>query len=311
MAAATISSTTALASVDGFKIAAEDIDARIAMQVFRRQLDIYSLQRDEVRRLIDERLVSAEAQKRGLSVEALLAQEVKSKPVNTEEVDAYMKARDIDATRRPRVELYLTERAAQAQRLEFMERLRSRADIAMYLKAPQPPRVPVPIDGAPSRGPVGAPVVVAHFASFTDRMSATSTENLHRLMKEFPQTRWVHFDFLQRGDERALAAVVLGRLAKERGQFWTIHDALMAEYGRWTLETIERLAASMDVSADELAAARHDPKYLKSIRVDAERARRFGVPAPPVYFINGRFLSGTMGYARLRSAVQEELQAAQ
>ncbi|MEM7675638.1 MAG: thioredoxin domain-containing protein [Myxococcota bacterium] len=306
---ASVTSSAALATVDGVAILAEDIDARIAMQVFRRQLDIYSLQQDEVQRLIDERLLSEEAKRRGVSVPALMADEVQPAKISDEEVDAYMKARGIAAERRPRVEFYLAERDEQAQRLRFMESLRSRANIVMHLKAPQPPRVTVPVDGAPSRGAMTAPVIIAHFASFTDRMSAISAKNLVRLMKEFSQIRWIHFDVLQRGDERALAAVVLGRLAQERGQFWPVHDALMAA-GQWTLETIERLAASIDVSKSELDAARHAPKYLKSVRTDAERARRFGVPAPPVYFINGRYLSGTMSYDHLRSAVQEELQSA-
>ena len=106
-----------------------------------------------------------------------------------------------------------------------------------------------------------------------------------------------------------LAAVVLGRMATERSRFWSFHDALMQMNGRWSLDALNQLAGGMGISAQEFAEARQAPKYLMAIKADAERARRFGVSAPPVYFINGKYMSGTFGFERLRSAVQAELRS--
>src|SRR5262249_59463893 len=61
-----------LAEVDGEAIAAEEVEKGIAAQLSQLEEEIYNLKRRKVEALIAERLLTREAAKRGISIQALL-----------------------------------------------------------------------------------------------------------------------------------------------------------------------------------------------------------------------------------------------
>src|SRR6266568_7979118 len=68
-----------LAEVDGVAITSEEVEKSLASQLSKLEEQIYTLKRQRVEALINEKLLAKEAAKRGLSVPALLDSEVTSK----------------------------------------------------------------------------------------------------------------------------------------------------------------------------------------------------------------------------------------
>ena len=83
-----------LATVEGWPVTEADIEARFRGQMLRLRNQVYSVKRRAVDTLIDERLVAAEADKRGLSRRELLQQEVTDKAgtVTEEDIEAFYEA---------------------------------------------------------------------------------------------------------------------------------------------------------------------------------------------------------------------------
>lgn len=303
-----------IATVDGQPILQEDVSPATRMEIFRRELDVYTLLTAEVERMVDERLLAAEAARRGLDVEALLAAEVDETvmPPTAAEVDAAMAEQGAPEAARPRVELYVAERARIQRRLDFMASLRGATKVEVKLAAPEPPRMPVDITGAPSRGPESAPVVLVAFLDWRSPMSAKCAQNLARVMEAHPgRLRLAHRSVLRGGDELGLGAAILAEMADEKGLFWTVHDALLLRPTAWSQADLHDVARQVQVEPERLDAARQDPTWLMRMKKAMGRVQEAGVTAPPVVYVNGRWFGGTFGYEQLDRVVQEELQRAQ
>jgi len=293
----------------------DQVTSPVAFRIYRHQVDIHSLLVQEIERQVDARLLAREAERRGVGVEALLAEAATgAPPVEEADVDRYLAERPQEAAvpeARARVRHYLEETRRIERRLGLLGALRERAGYRLVLEPPVPPRTAIGLEGAALRGPADAPIEIVHFASFGSRASARSAARLARLAQELPGAfRQAHRDFLGRPDETALLAARLGQLARRAGSFWSLHDALFALDGRLDEAALARAAESAGLGGDALAQARGDASLLAAVRRDQDAGVAAGVPREPTLFVNGRYASGLQPYGELRALVLEELRAA-
>lgn len=292
----------------------DDVAPSVAYQVYRREVDIYSLLRSETEDLVDERLLAREAERRGVSVDDLLRTEVdeKAEPATDADVDAYLAEHPEEgaggAQARARIKYFLSETRREARRLALTQKLREGAGFEFLLPPPAPPRTRIDTEGVPARGPADAPVTLVHFATFTSPLSIRSVGYIRRLLEEFPgQIRWVHFHFLNPHDETGLLAAEFAEAAQERGVFWEVHDALFALDGKIDQKKMLAIARSAGIPDDTMRQVGIDAKYLKAVKKDIDTGLRAGVRREPVIYVNGRYFSSTFPYAQLRRIVAEEL----
>jgi protein-disulfide isomerase len=298
-----------IARLGGETVTLDDVAPEIGFQVYRRQLDIYALLRRATEELVERRLLEREAARRGVSVDELLANETgaDAPAASDADIEAYF-AEHAEASSQPnareRVRYYLTEKRKIERRLAFVAGLREKARFEFLLEPPAQPRVEVPTEGAPARGPADAPVTIVHFASFTSPRSARTAADLTKLVAELPgRVRWVHRNLPRAHDELGLAAAQLAVEAEAHGKFWDLHDRLFAAGGRLTRDDLERAASQLGLAAIEPGSIEN----LDTVKKDLDLAAKLGVDNEPVFFINGRYLDGTFPYDRLREVVLEEL----
>ena len=303
-----------IARIDGRPITIEDVEQRVATKLYRLRWEIYNTIRTEAQTLADERLLVEEAKRRGTTVEELLQAEVngKTSPPTDEEVDAHMRGHGVTNTpgddARNHIAAYLAERAAIQRKLDFLDELRKKADYQFLLEPPERPRARVDIDGDPMRGNAEAPITIIHFAGFSCEHCAGSAGKIRRLLEEFPGiVRWVHRDFLNLFDERGLRAAEAGETAHAHGKFWKFHDYIYSLSGEFEQDDLGRILEEVGVDASEYEQAHTKALYIIEIKQDIEDGVQAGVTGVPAIFINGRYISGTFAFERLKSAVEEEL----
>ena len=148
-----------LAEVDGQVITSEEVEKALGASLTRLQEQIYSLRRQKVEALIDDRLLAKEAARRGVSVSALLDAEVTSKVglVSEQEVERFYQAnkgrlQGDEAQAREQIRAYLQNQKLQAQREAYLKTLRSQAKVVVHLKPPPIFRAAVSAEGAPFKG---------------------------------------------------------------------------------------------------------------------------------------------------------------
>jgi len=307
-----------LAEVHGQVITSEEVDRALGTSLARLQEQIYTLKRQKVEALIDERLLAKEAARRGISVAALLDAEVTSKVglVTEQEIEPLYQAnkgrlQGDEAAAREQVRAYLQNQKLQAQREAYLKILRSQAKVVVHLKPPPVFRAEVSTDGAPFKGTATAPVTIIEFQDFhcpfCKRVQATIGELLARYGDK---VKVVHRDFpIDSLHPQARKGHEAARCANEQGKFWAYHDKLYENAPKASPEHLKAFAqeVGLDVPAFEQCVA--SGKYRAAVQKDVEEGQRLGVTGTPSFFINGRQLTGAQPLETFRQAIDEELAA--
>lgn len=304
-----------IAKLNGEPIFLSEIEQNVAFQVYRLQGNIYSLLQRETEEIVSQKLLAAEATRRGLSIGELLKKEVdeKVKSPDEKDVDQYLATHPEDVSKdlqqRNKIKFYLFQKALIQRKLDYMASLREKADYKFLLKLPERPRTKIVIDGEPWRGNADAPVTLVHFADLTSKLSAESVEKIRKLLSEFPdKVKWVHRNYFKIQDEKALLAAELGEAAFEQGIFWNFHDLMFSRKGDMKMENIRKMGDEIGLDKKKFDEGQKKGNYLLKVKEDLGYAARIGAESPAVIFVNGFYFSGTFPYEDLKNLVQRELE---
>jgi protein-disulfide isomerase len=305
-----------VAVVNDVAITADEVEKPLAAQLSKLEEQIYTLKRQKIDTLINEKLLADEAKKRGLSVPALLDADVTSKVglVAEQEIENFYQANKAqiqgDATEaKEKIRPYLQNQKLSQRRQEFLDALRSQAKIVVNLKPPPVLRVDVSIDGAPFKGPAKAPVTIVEFTDFHCPFCKQVLLTLTQLVARYgDQVKLVFKDFpidqLHPGASKAHEAA---RCANEQGKFWPFHDKLFANATKTSPPELKTYAGEvgLDVAAFEKCYA--SGKYTVAVQKDIDEGRNIGVNGTPGFFINGRLLSGAQPLDAFARVIDDEI----
>lgn len=303
-----------LAVVDGQAITAADIESRIKGKLLQIHNQLYAVKKQATDALIAERLINQEAEKRGITPQQLMQQEVtaKIKPVSDEDIAQFYdanKARMGDKSlddMKGRIAAHLQDGQRQQRQQAFIGELRQVASIRMLL---QPPTVEVAIDGAPIRGPEQAPVTLVEFSDFQCPYCARVQPVLQQILETYPdQVKLVYKDFpLPSLHPQAPKAAEAARCAREQDKYWDYHDRLFQDAQDLTPDKLKRYAADLQLDSAAFAACLDSGKYADAVRQDMAQGTGLGVNSTPTFFINGRYLSGAQPFSAFQAQIDDAL----
>ena len=306
----------ALAEIDGAMITSDEVEKPIASQLSKLEEQIYNIKRQRVETLINERLLSREAAKRGVSVPALLDGEVTAKVglVTEQEIETFYQENKAQITGeessvRDQIRAHLQNQKLMAKREEFIKSLRSQAKITVNLKPPPVLRVEVSADGAPFKGPVKAPVTIVEFSDFhcpfcrrvlptLAQLESRYGDKIKLVFRDFP------IDSLHPGASKAHEAA---RCANEQGKFWAYHDRLFASPPQSSPEIFRGVAKDLELDVTVFETCFSSGKYQLAIKKDLDEGNRVGVTGTPAFFINGRLISGAQSFESFARVIDDEL----
>jgi protein-disulfide isomerase len=307
-----------VAEFDGGTITAAELDERAAGRLARVRQEEFEIRSQVLDELLAERLVAIEAKKRGISSEALLAQEVdaKAQKVPDSQVDAIYeqnKTRFGSATRDEaiaQIRRIMQQRAVDGQRAEYEHELRQAASVKVLLEAP---RVAVDIPkGAPSTGAASAPVTIVEFTDYQCPYCHRSQSVIEEVLARYSgQVRLVHLDFPLDGHPQALPAARAARCAGEQGRFWDYHKSLMTQAGSFDDADLEGRASALKLNASRFKSCLASDRFDASIQAELRQGAELGVTGTPAYFVNGRLLSGAHPIESFEEVIDAELGTAQ
>ena len=304
-----------LATIEGHPITQADIEDRIKGQMLRLNNQIYTLKKQAVDGLINERLLAIEAGKRGLSSQELLQQEVtdKTRTVTEEEIEAFYQANAArlgDTTLdevRDRLAQQLQRTARRGRQQAFMQELRKAAAISIHLK---PPIVEVAVDNAPSRGSAKAPVTLVEFGDYECPYCARAQATLSQIRETYKdQVRLVFKDFPLSSHPRAQKAAEAARCAGEQDKYWDYHDVLFRNTKALEVEQLKQYAADLQLDTTRFDTCLDSGQQAAAVRQDLAQGTQLGVSGTPAFFINGRFMSGARRFSAFQELIEDALAA--
>jgi protein-disulfide isomerase len=171
------------------------------------------------------------------------------------------------------------------------------------------PSAKVEVAGAPRLGSENAPVQIVEFADYECPYCQKVNEDLARIREQFPnQVSLVYKDFPLPMHPLAAKAAVAARCAGAQGKFWEYHDALFQDKKLQTSD-LKQEAATLKLDTAKFNQCIESGEQVASVKKDAEEAHRMGLQGTPSFFINGHFMSGSIGFVKLRETVMQELGA--
>jgi protein-disulfide isomerase len=278
-----------VAEVNGAPVLASELNARASSSLARLRQEEYEIRRRALDEIVEERLLDAEASKRGISREELLQREVEAKtpPASAAEI---------------------VGRRAKAERHDaYLETLRSRAQVAVHLQVPRIP-VEIPKD-APAQGPASAPVTIVEFTDYQCPFCHRAQGVMDRILSRYRgKVRLVHLDFPLQGHPGAFPAARASRCAGEQGKFWEYDHDLMTQPGSLDDADLKGRAARVGLRPESFASCLGSGRHDASIRASFEQGEAVGVSGTPGYFVNGRMIAGALPYEEFARVIDEELQ---
>ena len=309
-----------VATVDGQTITQAELDAWVKEDLFREQTEdraateLYELRSRSLERLIDERILAAEAKRRGVSTDDVLRAERDALgPISDEQVNAFYeqnKARMGGATLEQvsdRIRSFLDDQRGD----QITANLRQRAKVTLLL---EPPRVEVAADG-PSLGPANAPVTIVEFSDFECPYCARAAGTVKKIHERYPdKVRIVYRHLpLDQIHPNARPAAEASACAQEQGKFWEFHDKIFANQRALSSADLQRYAkelgldmAAFDGCVKERKTQAQVDKDFTAANAAANAAGKRGL-GTPAFFVNGVLISGAKPAEEFYRIIDSEL----
>ena len=304
--------TEPLAVVDGQPIREADLDTGGALLQLEQQA--YRVRMQALEEAVAERVIAAEAERRGVSVDELLEAEVETSEPTEAEIQTFYERQKGRINRpledvREQVRQFLVEQSKREAREQFVAGLREKSDVKILLS---PPRLPVELADAPIRGAADAPVTIVEFSDFQCPFCRRVQPTLSELQERYgDKLRWSFKDLpLNDIHPEAAQAAQAARCAGEQDKFWE-YRAELFEAQRITSGMHDEIAAELGLELEPFQQCLESGRYADEVEQDSAEAAALGISGTPAFLVNGILISGAQPLEAFTEVIDRELDRAQ
>jgi len=266
--------------------------------------------------IIAETVIADAAKAKGMTPDAYEKAEVakRLKAVTDSDVTAFyqaninqMQGRSLEVMS-PAINRFLSEQQREVARQSLITELRkSGPAVSVMFDAP---RRSVPVDPAdPTIGNKAAPITLIEFADFQCPYCGRVAPTIKKLRETYgDKVRLVWKDFpLTQIHPQAFKAGEAAHCAGDQGKYWEYHDRLFANQQSLMPDDLKKHAADLGLDAAAFSACLDTSKYGERVRDGVAEGTRLGVNSTPMFYVNGRIVSGAQPYEAFVSVIDEEL----
>ena len=298
-----------IAEVAGRKVTAEELEYKQAGKLLQAKYKYYLAERDALDQFIDDQLLELQAKREGVTLDELLKRHVAiNVPEPTEDqlrfyYEGVQTDEPYESARSKIIETVHQLRTKKA-RDAYLADLRVQYGVVIELSQPS---AHVDVANAPRLGSEKAPVQIVEFADYECPFCQKVDEDLAKLRQQFGSSVSLVFkDFPLPMHPLAAKAAEGARCAGAQGKFWEFHDALL-QHKKLQTSHLKEEARALKLDAARFDQCLEGGEQAAAVKKDSQEGLRLGLQGTPSFFINGHFLSGAVGYAKLRETVMQEL----
>ena len=307
------SPSAVVAEINGKKITLGELEVQRAEKLFQAQNAYYQAERKVLDEFISQSLLEQQAQRENISMEELLERHVKStlpKDPPEEALRVYYEGLDVNQpfeAVREQIIAHLRERRFEKAKIAYIQSLRDQAKVVISLP---PPKADIALKDTPVRGVPNAPVMVVEFADYECPYCQQVNPALNKLEEEYKgKVAFAYKDTPLPMHTHAEKASEAANCAGVQGKYWEYHDLLFASK-QYEIPDLKQYARKLNLNGAAFDKCLDTGEQAGTVRAQLAEFEKFGLAGTPAFFVNGRFLSGAVDYATLRSVVEQELSAA-
>ncbi len=257
---------------------------------------LYEARRKALTEMVNAELLSREAAARGLSVDALLKEELPKRTIALPDnavTSLYQSMGDrtrgagIDQLR-PALREWLARKVepdlAKMAYLEELTKVATRVETRL-----DAPRVTVEHHADdPALGAEGAAVEMVLFGDFQSPAYARYVATLPRVRDMFGARLRVVYKHFPANDPASIAAAEAAACANLQGRFWPFHDTLLGAAGALDTARFKKVGSDIGVDRTKFDACVDREETRERIGQALEETGRYDLPGTPSILVNGR-----------------------
>ena len=146
----------------------------------------------------------------------------------------------------------------------------------------------IPTEGAPSKGTATPKITIIEFTDMQNPFAYQGFLTMQQLLDKYPKdVRLVFKHNPMNYNEFARVTAIAAEAANAQGKFWEYYEKAIINQFHLTEENFQLWAKELKLDIDKFNRDRKDAKIIARVERDREYARKNGVSASPIYFING------------------------
>jgi protein-disulfide isomerase len=174
------------------------------------------------------------------------------------------------------------------------------------------PKVDVSIDDDEFVGDPNAPVTIIEFTDYQCSLCRRHFEQtypqIHEKYIETGIARLVVRDFPIDFHRQAQKAAEAAECAGEQGNYWEMHYMLFENQANLSIDNYKEWAREIGLDGARFDQCLDSGAMAEEIKIDVADGISYGVRGTPVFFINGKMLSGAKPFAEFDAAIQKALE---
>src|ERR1022692_2904459 len=301
--------STVVAEINGRKVMAAELEDKEAGKLLQAKYKYYVAERDALEQYIDDELLDMQAMKEGVTREELFKRHVSSTvPTPTEDQLRFyyegVQTEESYESARPHIIDTIQQLRMKKAGAAYIAELRGQYGVVVELSQTS---VHVEVANAPRLGSEKAPVQIVEFADYECPYCQKVNDDLIRLREQFgSQVSVVFKDFPLHMHPLAAKAAEAAHCAGEQGKFWEFHDSLF-QTKRLQNSDLRQQASTLKLDTARFDQCLNSGEQAAGVKKDAAEGQRLGLQGTPSFFINGHFMSGAVGFMKLRETVLQGL----
>ncbi|MBS1961516.1 MAG: DsbA family protein [Bdellovibrionales bacterium] len=279
----------------------------------------YDLKMDRLNKIMEEKLIGAEAKKANMPTEQFINEKVVGKlSTSDSEFKAFVKEKKIPEEQlkehpeyKQRITSYLENQKRQDKIQAYLANLTKKNPVEVYFKKPTMERVQIDIGDAPMLGKKDAKVQIVAFSDFQCPYCSRGAETMHQVIKKYGSKVAISFkNYPLPFHERAEPAAEMGRcVLKVAGdkEFWKFHDIAFKNQDKLDNENLVKFAKEAGANEAKAKDCYDKGTYKADIQKDSEYGNKVGVRSTPTFFINGQMVAGALPIEQFSEMIDDEL----
>ena len=176
---------------------------------------------------------------------------------------------------------------------EYMDELRSKADIEFFLERPELIKLDISPDDDPSMGRFDAPITIVEFVDYQCPFCSKGTKILREFVsKKDNNLRLIQRDFPLASHKDSRMAAEAAECADEQGKFWDYTELLFSNQQSLADENLQEYATQVDLKREQFRDCLHGGRQRQEVDKDIADAKMAGISNTPSILINGYYISG-------------------
>jgi protein-disulfide isomerase len=272
---------------------------------------------DGINQILKEKVIDAEATKRGMTMDQLIEAEAGPglEPTEQEISDWYQRnqvragGRSLEQVRAQVVNVLKSQRL-KAAKDKLEQRLNDERKVVILYK---PYRLAFTNGDAPAIGKEGAPVELVEFSDFQCPFCFSFVPTLKKVEKDYgDKVRIVYRQYpLVTIHPFAFKAAEASLCAKDQGKFWQMHDAMFMDQKKLAVPDLKSTARRLGMDAEKFNSCMDTGKFTEKVQTDMIEGNKYGITGTPAVFVNGLYLEGgAVPYETVKAAIDKELERA-